>query len=182
MITSSRGVTARAAEDSPPPPWRGMPPPPANTIHCLNGNLLRALIGFGRLDDPRVQSAIEWAARAITGEGVTRWYAATCGPGFACGANDRLPCAWGALKELSALARVPDQRRTRLVRDAIDAGVTFLFSRDPADAAPHGLRHKPNGSWFSEARSGRVQIIEVSGWGGRTERAPEREDARARHG
>ena len=30
------------------------PPPPSAVIHCLNGNLLRALIGLGRLDDPRV--------------------------------------------------------------------------------------------------------------------------------
>lgn len=30
-------------------------PPPSAVIHCLNGNLLRALIGFGRLDDPPVQ-------------------------------------------------------------------------------------------------------------------------------
>jgi len=30
------------------------PPPPSTVIHCLNGNLLRALIGFGWLDDPRV--------------------------------------------------------------------------------------------------------------------------------
>ncbi len=33
------------------------PPPPSAVIHCLNGNLLRALIGFGCLDDPRVQGA-----------------------------------------------------------------------------------------------------------------------------
>ena len=34
------------------------PPPPSRVIHCLNGNLLRALIGFGRLEDPRVQAVI----------------------------------------------------------------------------------------------------------------------------
>ncbi|HZR44691.1 MAG TPA: hypothetical protein VFB12_31560, partial [Ktedonobacteraceae bacterium] len=27
------------------------PPPPARVLHCLNGNLLRALIGFGWLSD-----------------------------------------------------------------------------------------------------------------------------------
>jgi hypothetical protein len=72
-------------------------PPPSAVIHCLNGNLLRALIGFGRLDDERIQAAIYWAARAITGDGVSRWYASgTSGPGFAWAANDRQPCAWGA--------------------------------------------------------------------------------------
>jgi hypothetical protein len=46
------------------------PPPPSAVIHCLNGNLLRALIGFGWLDDQRVQGAIDWEARAITGKGM----------------------------------------------------------------------------------------------------------------
>jgi hypothetical protein len=126
-------------------------PPPSAVIHCLNGNLLRALIGFGRLDDQRVQAAIEWADRAITGEEMPRWYASgTSGPGFACAANEHQPCAWGALKELSALARIPPKRRSPLVRRAIDAGVAFLFSRDPAVADyPMGWGNtKPNGSWF----------------------------------
>jgi hypothetical protein len=126
-------------------------PPPSAVIHCLNGNLLRALIGFGRLDDERVTASIEWAARTITGEGVSRWYASsTSGPGFECAANDRLPCAWGALKELGALARVPRPRRTPLVRRAIDNGVAFLFSRDPAVADyPMGWGNTvPNSSWF----------------------------------
>jgi hypothetical protein len=126
-------------------------PPPSGVIHCLNGNLLRALIGFGRLDDPRVGRAIEWQARAITGEGVDRWYAtAACGPGFACAANERLPCAWGAIKAMGALARIPEDRRPPLVRRAIDQGIDFLLSRDPADADyPAGWGNsRPNGSWF----------------------------------
>jgi hypothetical protein len=44
-------------------------PPPSRVIHCLNGNLTRALIGFGRLDDERVRAAVDWAARTITGDG-----------------------------------------------------------------------------------------------------------------
>jgi hypothetical protein len=126
------------------------PPPPSAVIHCLNGNLLRALIGFGRLDDERVQATIGWAARAITGQGVDRWYASgTSGPGFACAANQHQPCAWGALKELGALARVPARRRTPLVRQALDQGAAFLFSQDPAVADyPMGWGNtKPSTSW-----------------------------------
>ena len=98
-------------------------PPPSAVIHCLNGNLLRALIGLGRLDDERVARAIDWEARAITGEGIGRWYASgTSGPGFACAANEGLPCAWGAVKAIRGLAAVPAQRRTPVVRRAIEAG------------------------------------------------------------
>jgi hypothetical protein len=127
------------------------PPPPSAAIHCLNGNLLRALIGLGWLDDDRVQRAIEWEARAITGEGVARWYqSGTSGPGFACAANTHLPCAWGAIKALGALARVPPARRTPLVERAVDQGAAFLLSHDPAVADyPMGWGNtRPNGSWF----------------------------------
>lgn len=127
------------------------PPPPSAVIHCLNGNLLRALIGFGRLDDERVDAAVQWAARTITGDGVARWYATgTCGPCFACAANEGRPCAWGAVKEMSALARIPPQRRTPLVRRAIEAGVSFLLSHDPAVADyPMGWGNtKASSSWF----------------------------------
>jgi hypothetical protein len=127
------------------------PPPPSSVINCLNGNLLRALIGFGWLDDPRVVRAVEWQARAITGEVVTRWYASgTCGPGFACAANEKLPCAWGAIKALAGLARVPVQWRSREVSQAIEAGVDLLLSRDPmvADYPAGWGNTRPNGSWF----------------------------------
>jgi len=120
----------------------------SNVVHCLHGNLLSALIGFGWLTDERVTAAVEWQARAITGEGIGTWYAsATTGPGFECRINGRLPCAWGAIKALRGLARIPPRRRTRLVRRAIDQGVEFLFSCDPATAEyPTDSRVSPN--WF----------------------------------
>lgn len=126
-------------------------PPPSRAIHCLNGNLMRALIGFGHLDDPRVGAAVEWSARAITGVGMDRFYASgTGGPGFACAANEQRPCAWGAVKELLGLARVPPRRRTPIVRTAIDQGVDFLLSRDPAiaDYPMLSTDTKPSASWF----------------------------------
>jgi hypothetical protein len=124
--------------------------PPSRAIHCLNGNLLRTMIGFGRIDDERVQRSLAWQAAVITGEGVDRWYAVTPGPGFCCGANSGRPCAWGAAKAVLALARVPVGRRSPAVARALAAGVDFLLSRDPSVAdypMPPG-NTKPNGSWF----------------------------------
>ncbi len=125
-------------------------PPPSMVIHCLNGNLLRALVGFGRLDDERVQRAVEWQAAAITGEGEIRFNAITPGPGFRCGANEGLPCGWGATKAVLGLARIPPERRGPRVQRALDAGVDFLLSRDPATADyPMGYGNtKPSSSWF----------------------------------
>jgi hypothetical protein len=126
-------------------------PAPSTVVHCLNGNLLRALVGLGWLDDSRVGRALEWQASAITGDGEIRFYRSSLpGPGFRCGANDGLPCAWGATKAVLALARIPPARRSGPVSRALELGVAFLLSRDPVDADyPMGYGNtKPNGSWF----------------------------------
>ena len=141
--TTSGGFGAVAAREG--------RPAPSTAIHCLNGNLLRALIGFGWLDDERVGRSIDWQAAAVTGDGEIRFYASSMpGPGFRCGANDGQPCAWGATKALLALARIPPDRRATHVQRAIDAGTSFLLSRDPATADyPMGYGNsRPNGSWF----------------------------------
>jgi len=129
---------------------REAPPPPSLVVHCLTGNLLRALIGFGWLDDERVGRAIDWQVAAITGEGTPHFNALTPGPGFRCGANERLPCGWGATKALLALARIPPGRRSPAVVRAIEVAVDFLISRDPAVADyPMGYGNtKPSSSWF----------------------------------
>jgi hypothetical protein len=122
--------------------------------HCLNGNLLQALLGFGWLDDERVQRAIDWQARSITGEEFEphyRYYrTSTSGPGFQCAVNEGLPCAWGAVKALLALARIPAERREPHVARAIEQAAGFLLSRDPRQADyPAGWGNtRPNGSWF----------------------------------
>jgi hypothetical protein len=157
-------------------------PPPSSTIHCLTGNLLRALIGFGWLADPRVMAAVDWESATITGEGVTRWYATTPGPDFRCGYNLAQPCAWGAAKAVLALARVPADRRSPETARALRIGVDFLLSRDPARAdyptAEPGA--KPNGSWFRLGFpvgyvADVLQVLEAlcdAGWAGDTRLRP----------
>jgi hypothetical protein len=126
------------------------PPPTSSVIHCLNGNLLRALLGFGWLDDARVQRAIDWQARAVCGEAPIQYYASgTSGPAFACAANGGKPCAWGAIKALLALARVPPDDRSALVQRAIRQGTEFLMSSDPSTAGyPTAGDTSPSTSWF----------------------------------
>ncbi len=126
-------------------------PPSSRAIHCLNGNLLRALVGFGWLEDERVRRAIDWQARSITGEEFPHYYqSGTSGPGFCCAANDKQPCSWGAVKAILALARIPAERRASHVQRAIDQGVSFLLGCDPATAAyPVAYGNtKPSQSWF----------------------------------
>jgi hypothetical protein len=130
---------------------------PSGTVDCLQGNLCWALLALG-YDDPRLQSAFEWMARSVTAEGVSaaddrqapaRYYAGKCGPLFACGANNKLPCAWGAVKVMLAFSKWPVERRTPLIEEAIEQGVEFLFSSDPALAQyPTGWSDKPSGNWW----------------------------------
>jgi len=128
-------------------------------IHCLQGNLCAALIDLGYLGDERLARALEWLARSITGEGIAPsseksapvhyLRSGNSGPGFPCSANNHLPCAWGAVKALLALSKVPAGERTPAIGAAIEAGAAFLFSRDPAAADyPMGYAEKPNSSWF----------------------------------
>jgi hypothetical protein len=131
--------------------------PPSGTIDCLQGNLCWSLLELG-CSDPRLDLAFEWMARSVTGTGIApatdrqakmRYYAGKCGPLFACGANVKLSCAWGAAKVMLAFARLPIERRTPLIEQAIEAGVNFLFSVDPAQATyPSGWTGKPSQNWW----------------------------------
>ena len=48
-----------------------------------------------------------------------------------------------------ALSKVPSTQRTPTIQRAIDQGVEFLLSRDPAIADyPFGTGSKPSGNWF----------------------------------
>jgi hypothetical protein len=124
------------------------PPPPSSVYHCLNGNLLRVMIDFGFLDDARVRRAVDWQARSITGEGFEGYYrSGTSSSGFGCAVNGGLPCAWGAIKGLRALAAVPPRRRAPHVRRAIADGVDFLLASDPA-LADYPTDSRVSSSWF----------------------------------
>ena len=130
---------------------------PSATVDCLQGNMCWALVTLG-CDDPRLAPAYEWLARTVTGEGMApaternaplRYYAGKCGPLFACGANNKLACAWGATKVLLALGVCPAAHRSPLVEDAIEAGVAFLLGVEPATADyPNGWAAKPSGNWW----------------------------------
>jgi hypothetical protein len=131
--------------------------PPSGTVDCLQGNILTALLDLG-FTDYRIDKAYEWMARSVTGEGVgsmkdknapLRYYSGKIGPNFVCGANNKLGCAWGATKVMLAFSKLDKKDRTPLIQRAIQRGVDFLFSTDPAEGGyPNGLNPKPSGNWW----------------------------------
>ncbi len=121
---------------------------PSYAIHCLNGNLIWALITLGYRDDERVMRAVDWLTGAITGDGFERWYASgTTGPGFRCVANGGQPCAWGAVKGLRALAGLPAEHRSARALKATAAAAEFLLEHDLAKAA-YPYTGRISGEWF----------------------------------
>ncbi|MDD5339369.1 MAG: nitrogen fixation protein NifH [Dehalococcoidales bacterium] len=133
---------------------------PSDFNYCTAGIMGAALIGFGWLNDQRLQTALEWLAQSITGEKVTSASGRdinkrheklrNSSPLFSCpGRNANLPCAWGAIKAMITLNKVPPGQRTRNMNEAIKRGVDFLLSHDPAVADyPFGTGNRPSSNWF----------------------------------
>jgi hypothetical protein len=130
---------------------------PSGTIDCLQGNLLWSLMELG-CDDPRMDKAYEWMARTVTGDGIApmeekhapiRYYAYKCGPTFACGVNNKLPCAWGGVKVMLAFSKLSAEQQTPLIKKAVKQGVEFFFEIDPA-TAKYSTRadSRPNRAWW----------------------------------
>jgi hypothetical protein len=130
---------------------------PSGTIDCLQGNLCWSLMELG-YEHPRLESAYEWMARTVTGDGIApkeekdapvRYFAYKCGPTFACGANNKLPCAWGGCKVMMAFGKLPVKQRTPLIKKAIKQSVDFFLGVDPSTADyPNGNTDKPSGNWW----------------------------------
>lgn len=120
---------------------------PSGSIYCLQGNMTLALTLLGYVD-ARLAQTYDWMARSVIGDGV-RYYAYTCGPNFACGANGKKPCAWGAVKVLLALGAVSENKRTPAMKKAIKAGAEFFFDVDPITAKyPTRTNTPPSRDWW----------------------------------
>jgi hypothetical protein len=121
---------------------------PSTSIHCLWGNVVRALLDLGYWGDERLERAVDALARSITDEGY-EWYrrGGVQGPGFVCSANYGLPCGWGAVRALWALNRVPTDGRTPAVEAAIQASIDFLLSYNVA-RADYPYQERISSSWF----------------------------------
>jgi hypothetical protein len=130
---------------------------PSGTIDCLHGNMCAALLDLG-YQDKRLDQALDWLARSVTGEGIAsledkrasrRYYPSQCGPVFACGHNNGLSCAWGGTKILLALGKIPVEFRTPQIKRAITTAMDFFLAIDPLLANyPTRLGRKPSPNWW----------------------------------
>ncbi|MFN2183882.1 MAG: nitrogen fixation protein NifH [Anaerolineae bacterium] len=116
-------------------------------IACLGGNLLRALMQLG-CQDPRLAESIEAHARMVLRDGFCCRYNALQDENgeWPRRMRDGLPCAWGAIKTLGALAEVPEEKRSPAVREAIDAGTALLLEGNLA-AGDYATVTEPSPLW-----------------------------------
>jgi hypothetical protein len=111
---------------------------PGGAIHCLWGNVVKALLDLGFGGDSRLARSIDALSSSVTGVG------------FGCSFNKGLPCAWGAIRVLWALNRVPAPLRSLDVEAAAATCADFLLGHDVARADyPTATRASPN--WFKFA-------------------------------
>jgi hypothetical protein len=134
------------------------------TFNCFQGNMIASLMDLG-CRDKRLEAAYEWTARTVTGEGlplqVTRDgltptdsssmklypFSGITGPLFAC--RRTAHCAWAGAKIMLAFSRLPVERRSPLVKRAIETGVEYFFGNDPATANfPGELAPAPDKRWW----------------------------------
>jgi hypothetical protein len=94
---------------------------------CLNGNLLRAMLQLG-CDDHRLKESLDALVEMVTRDEYRCRFNSPDPP--AGRMRDGLPCAWGAIKALSAFAEVSPELREDAMCSAIDAGIELLLSGD----------------------------------------------------
>jgi hypothetical protein len=133
------------------------------TFSCLQGNMLYALMELG-CRDKRLDKAYEWMARTITGENLPQKttsagitpdkgekaklypYYYIIGPLFGCKHTPH--CGWAGAKQMLALSRLPEERRTPLIKRAIETGTEFFLKGNTAkaDFGDHNAS-KPDPRW-----------------------------------
>lgn len=129
----------------------------SGTVDCLQGNLIATLLDLG-CDDYRLDKAMGWMARSITGDGIApfkdkesdqNYFLWNCGPVFACRANNNQPCSWGGIKELLALGKIPENKGTPELKKAMQVAIDFFLTIDPLKADyPTRLGGKPDPRWW----------------------------------
>lgn len=99
----------------------------SEVIPCLTGNMVWCLIRFGYYDDPRLQHAIGWINRFMRfndGEELDPQVEPYARMEICWGAHT---CHMGVVKILKALSAVPEEKRTKDIKNTISRASEFLL-------------------------------------------------------
>jgi hypothetical protein len=104
-------------------------------LPCMNANLLRALIWFDYLDDSRTQKALKWLLHnqdKKEGTFVCEAFFQQKGYEKKQGIKNRLStknCFMTTIKPLSAYSFIPEEKRTKEIKNAIKLGAETILSK-----------------------------------------------------
>jgi hypothetical protein len=119
-------------------------------MDCYLGVALDSFLRLGYLEDERVQWLVSHTSERVLKDRLK------------CKYRHNLACPWGGEKELRALARIPEEKRTPEVEAAMAKIAEFLLKYDLARAA-YPRKKKVSGHWFQFAfpRTYNADILEV---------------------
>jgi len=128
-----------------PPPDEWIP----ESVHegqlsCLTGNVVAALLRLGYEDDARLRRAVDWLVRIQNEDG--GWLC----PYWKAHVGDKHGCFYGTICPLEAFSELPQEKRTREVRSAIERGAEFVLMHRLYKADHHRYRII-NRSWLKLA-------------------------------
>jgi hypothetical protein len=114
-------------------------------IPCLTGNMVYSLIKLGFLGDERVQKGIDWITTYQRFDDKIDKPPKGWPYDITYGCWGRHTCSMGAIKGLKALAEIPEQARTAVVKETLDKGAEYFLlhhvykrSHNPAKVCKEG--------------------------------------------
>jgi len=123
---------------------------PSKYMDCYLGVALDSFLRLGYLEDERVQWLVSHTSERVLKDRLK------------CKYRHNLACPWGGEKQLRALARIPEEKRTPEAKSAMAMIAEFLLKYDLARAA-YPRKKRVSGHWFRFAfpRTYNADILEV---------------------
>lgn len=137
---------------------------PRRVIPCLTGNMLFSLIRMGYIDDERVMQGIDWITKYQQFndgvESLPKGLPFATHP--ACWGNHS--CHMGVVKALKCLAEIPKAKRSRSVKNTIEAGAEFMLIHH-IHRRSHNLNRDSKAGWrkFRFPQMYQTDILEIVG-------------------
>jgi hypothetical protein len=120
----------------------------SEVIPCLTGNMVFSLIRLGYLNDPRLQRGVEWITtyqrfddkivQAPTGGPYDR---------LKTGCFSRHSCHMGAAKAMKALAEIPHNKRSTIIKKTLEKGAEYFLLHHVFKSSHH-LERVPKPGWL----------------------------------
>lgn len=134
----------------------------SEVIPCLTGNMVWSLIRLGYIEDPKVQKGVDWLTRYLClNDGTeTTPQAPPYNHYEMCWGNHT--CNMGVVKALKAFSAIPEERRTRPMRDMIAEASEFMLIHHVFKRS-HDLKRISKPSWlrFSYPLMYQTDVLEI---------------------